>query len=132
MPLGTPLVHPRMLTSLSLFFPDFVSIYTPPVLMNAHGEVELGPDTEPGVPLTGHQAIPCNLSIDKGLNAMAGEERTANTTYTSQLNHCQLNGLYTDIREDMRAQINGVVYDIRGVVHSSIGSHTKLMLELRR
>lgn len=127
MPLTTNILHERLWQELGTFYPSVCCIRfrtTPSVSV-------LGA-TEAGFPvLQGHEFIACRISTRSGnTQEQASEVRTAESTYTSQTRHCGLDGYYPQIATEMVAVVDGVEYDIRGVVHDGTQVHTKLMLEL--
>lgn len=127
MPLTTNILHERLWQELGLFYPSVCSIRsrtTPSV--SPLGEAQAGFPT-----LTGHDYIACRLSTRSGnTQEQASEVRTADSTYTSEARHCGLDGYYPQITTEMVAVVDGVEYDIEGVVHDGTKAHTKLMLEL--
>lgn len=80
--------------------------------------------------LASHADISCNLAAAEAMGEQKSEMRRDTSTYDAKTRHCQLNGYYPLIGEGMRAVIDGVAYNIRGVVQSSAKVQTKLILEL--
>jgi hypothetical protein len=127
MPLTTAILHPRLFRSLPAFFSSLCTIRVKQAAtLNTIGEAE------PGWPIfEGHAAIPCNLAAKAGnTQEQQSEVRTSDSTYVSKDRHCMLDGYYPLIDETMAAEVDGVLYDIRGVVQQSVKQHTKLMLEV--
>lgn len=127
MPLTTAIVHPRRFTELARFFPSRCTILrrTDPVV-STFGEPQAGYPT-----LTGHELIPCSIATRAGnTQEQSSEKRTADSTFDAKTRHCNLDGYYPLIEEQMIAVVDGTEYDIRGVVHQSVQGQTKLMLEL--
>jgi hypothetical protein len=116
-----------MFTVLSGFLRSRCTILqrTEPIV-NAFGDQEAGYPVLPG-----HDSIACSLAAKSGnTQEQASEVRTNNGIFVAEARHCILDGYYPLIKPEMIAVVDGVNYDIRGVVHSSIKAHTKLMLEV--
>lgn len=129
MPLRNQLIDPRFFEKLgTTFWKHTCTIQTPPETFNEIGEPELAADAG-WVNLPGHDLISCNLAAQRALGEQQSEKRNAGSTYDAKTRHCQLNGYYPLITEGMRAVVDSVAYDIRGVVHSSAKVQTKLILE---
>jgi hypothetical protein len=127
MSLTSTILHPRLFRGLPAFFPSRCTIrLKQAATLNSIGEAE------PGWPeLAGHIAIPCNIAAKAGnTQEQQSEVRTSDITYVSKDRHCMLDGYYPLISEEMAAEVDGIMYDIRGVVQQSAREHTKLMLEL--
>lgn len=127
MPLTTNILHERLWQELGAFYPSWCRIlYRTTPSISPLGEMQAGFPT-----LAGHDYIACRLSAKAGnTQEQASEVRTAESTYTSAMRHCGLDGYYPQITDTMIAVVDGVEYDIRGVVHDGTKAHTKLMLEL--
>lgn len=127
MPLTSTILHPRLFRELPLSFRSRCTI----LLKQASTLNSIG-EAEPGWPeLAGHINIPCNIAAKAGnTQEQQSEVRTLDSTYVAKDRHCMLDGYYPLIDETMAAEVDGVMYDIRGVVQQSIQEHTKLMLEL--
>lgn len=127
MPLTSSIIHPRLFRELGLFYPSVCTIRVKQAsTLNSIGEAE------PGWPeLAGHVGIRCNIGTRAGnTQEQSSEVRISDSTYVSKDRHCSLDGYYPLIDETMAAEVDGVMYDIRGVVHQSVLKQTKLMLEV--
>lgn len=126
MPLRNQLIDPRLFEHLSTtFWRHTCTIQEASSTANEVGELE-----PTWSDLTGHTFISCNLAAAQAMGEQKSEQRRDNTTYDAKTRHCQLNGYYPLIGEGMRAVMDSVAYDIRGVVQSSAKVQTKLILEL--
>jgi hypothetical protein len=119
-----------MMRELRGFHPSFCTIWKLPdtLLQDSLGAVKRKWPDDYSV-MAGHDAIPCNLAADEGDKAALVEQRKIDTTYVSRPLYAQLDGYYPAIGEAMRAVIDTVTYDIKGVTHSSTLTLTRLALE---
>ena len=126
MPLTAAIAHPRLLGELRNMQRQYCSIFTlsSPPEVDSVGEVQQSwPDDY--VVLTGHDALRCTLAVDKD----ATEQRQPDSTYVAQQLLCLLDGRYPLITERMKARVDGVDYDIKGVSQQSTLAVTRLALE---
>lgn len=135
MPLGNALVDPRLFDQLRRkHFPSFCAIYNEVRQANSIGELIETPADAALIggqaPIAGMERIPCNISDSKGVRLGITEERLVDVTFTRTLRVVQLCGYFPTITERMRCSVDGVVYNIRGVDQSSVGSHTNLIVEV--
>lgn len=127
MPLGNPLIDPRMVPSLvPQMWRSECAVYDTDDAANAIGEVTR---IKQAAPVAGLERIRCNISQVLGQGADINEMRTPGSTFVAELRECQLDSYYGGIEEDMVAVVDGVQYDIRGVKQASVRSHTVLILE---
>lgn len=113
-----------MMRELQGFHPSSCRIEQATETQNSIGAI-----TRTWAVMAGHDAIPCNLAADEGDKAAFVEQRKIDTTYVSRPLYAQLDGYYPAIGEAMRAVIDTVTYDIRGVTHNSTLTLTRLALE---
>ena len=126
MPLRNQLIDPRLFESLgTTFWRHTCTIQQATQTANEVGELQ-----PTWANLADHVAISCNLAAQKAMSEQKSEQRRDDATYDAKTRHCQLNGYYPLIGEGMRAVVDSVTYDIRGVVTSSAKVQTKLILEL--
>lgn len=118
------LVSPNLLSSLTTFYPDTVTIQSATVARGAAGsEVKAWAD------VTGLVNIPCAiapLSVTRDTSTL--EVRAALQTYGVITHHMALQGLYTGIDNTMQAVSGGITYDITGVEHDSHSAMTRVWL----
>lgn len=131
---NTPLIHPKLFASLPKHFPSRCAIYAAVVATNSIGERILTPTDGALIggqaPLAGMESIPCAISDFITRRLESNETRTETSTYVEALQNVLLGGYYPLITEAMRASIDGVVYNIRGVTLSIVHSHTELTVEV--
>lgn len=127
MPLAnTTLIHPLQFERLeTTFWRHTCTIQQATNTANEVGELE-----PTWADLVGHTFISCNLAAKESMSEQTSEQRRDDSTYDAKTRHLQLNGYYPLIGEGMRAVVDSVAYDIRGVVHSSAKVQTKLIVEL--
>ncbi len=133
MPLAnSSVIHPRLFTSMPQFFPSLCSIYQYTPMRNPIGErIETPPDAAlPGTLKPFLEQIPCAVGDSQSLRRkQISEERTSDSTFEDLLIVIMLAGSFPSITTKMRAVADGIVYDIRAVSLSMIGSHTELIVE---
>lgn len=126
MPLRVQLIDPRLFEALgTTFWRHTCTIQAATSAANEVGELE-----HTWADLVGHTHISCNLAAAQAMGEQKSEQRRDDSTYDAKTRHCQLNGHYPLIGEGMRAVVDSVTYNIRGVVQSSAKVQTKLILEL--
>lgn len=137
MPLGTPIIHPRLFASLPLFHQQRVSVYRASGAMNQIGEREQ-PDRDsvmpPGELLI--ENVPCNSAPEREASE---EVRTLDTEYLMRRERCQIAGLYPILTADQKlyavvtgpSNPAGVLFAVVGVEQASSESHTVLRLEAK-
>jgi len=129
MPYPRTIIHPKLFTEMPQFFPSRCSIYPLVQVRNPLGELIATPPDEwldGAEPII--EDIPCIIA--DLARPVETEIRTPDSTYIAVARRLMLSGFYPEIDEHMRAVVDGVVYDIRGVDPSAVGSHTELVVEV--
>lgn len=84
-----------------------------------------------GLPVSGHLNIPCALGAFSKDTTTDNERRGPTVTEEFSRRICKLSGYYPAIVErQMRAVVDGVIYNIRGVESDSQHVSTRLYLEV--
>lgn len=117
------LVHPKMMASVSSFYPATCTIqeYTVTGRNDYNEEILVWADKP------GHVDIPCAVSPSGGQ-----EVKRDNMTYVVSTHRIALRGYYPEITEEMRVVSGGQVYDILLVEHDSLRQTTRLLCEVVR
>ena len=116
--MDSKLFHPDFLSSLNRFFSDECTIQEPLRELKESGHPDLGWDDL-------YVAIPCAFGKEEG-----AENRTEDYTFYRGRFRVILQGLYSDITGEMRAKINGVLYNILYPIHDYRLQKTSLVVEL--
>lgn len=126
--LTTAIFHPRLMRELKHLQKQRCSIFTlaDPPTQDSVGDVQqVWPDDYTVVP--GHDQLPCTLAVTPA--GKKNEERQSDSRYVSEQLACLLDGLYPLITEQMKARVDGVAYDIKGVSQQNTLAITRLALE---
>ncbi len=119
------MIHPRMLASLSQFYPSSCTIQRSVLSQDDYGE-----PTAVWSDLADHVDLACGVApISAGSPTGANEYRRADLTVTTATHHIALAGNYPTITPAMRAVVDGVAWNILGVEHDSHGVTTRLKVE---
>lgn len=118
-------IDPRLFDELQFhFYGHQWAIYSRSATTNDLGEQA---DTWTTVVSQGDR---CYLARYKGVQTEMDEHRRADVEgYQAPLWSCMLDGYHPEITGEMQANVDGVDYLIRGVVHVGIDTLTKLTLE---
>lgn len=115
------IIHPRMLSNLTNFYPSTCEIQSSTESRNALGEV-----TRTWSTLSGHGALPCAVST----TAKAGELRTEDQEYVEADFRIALRGHYPTVTEEHRAVVGALTYNILRVRHDQMSETTYLDCEV--
>lgn len=129
MSLSPFLIDPRMFTDLARdFYVSTCAIYTVATPLDSVG------DGVPAAPvlLANHGTIRCYVARQRGtIQGQQQEQRRPDIVAYDQIQqHVMLDAYYPLITTSMIAIVDGVTYDIRGVVPVGSKDLTKLILEL--
>lgn len=122
-----PLLSPAFSSALRVHYPSRCSIQ-----LVASGDTPSGQlVTAGGELVSGHINIPCALGAFSKDTTTDNEKRDARILEEFTRRMCKLNGYYpTIVERQMRAVVDGVIYNIRGVESDSAHVSTRLYLEV--
>lgn len=123
----TALLDPRFAENLKTRFPSWCTIMQVNATRNDFFELVDGTLT----PLVGHENLRCLKAFNQA-RATADEQevRTGRSTYDDQNPQLNLGAYFPGILTTHVARVDNVDYNIRGVVHNSTKTLTRLRLEL--
>lgn len=114
------IIHPRMLASLSKFYPSTCTIQQATEPQDAYGQPIAG-----WADVAGLANLPCSVAPFTGSPEMA-EYKRPDGTIEIITHHISIAGHYPTITNKMRAVVGGINYDIRAAETDSHGFTTRL------
>ena len=118
MPSIQPIMHERLLANLTAFYPSLCTIQEATYIVDTVGE----PQPTWADFLTD---IPCRISPAGG-----NETKRSDETYEVATHVINLAGYYVTITVPMRAEIDGVLYDILSIEHDGNHFTTRLRAQV--
>lgn len=116
------LVHPQMLNRLPQFYPSEATIES-----GVESRDSFGSPTLTWTVLANHRDIPCRISpLTVQTPTFTSEARLESLTYLTTTHHIALRGYFPEIEATMRAVIDDVAWDIKGVEHDGQNVTTRL------
>lgn len=124
-------LHPRVFSSaLRNIFVSRCTIWERPRTKDALGD-DANEADGPATILSGHAGIQCYVARRPGELADREETRRQDAIAINTLEQSvMLDGYYPLIQTTMQAEVDSVMYDIRGVTHNGVHEATKLSIEL--
>lgn len=114
------LIHPGMLGALPLFYPSKATIQQAVPSGGRFGDQTFTWSLVPNL-----LDIDCRIApLTVQTPTFANEARLENLTYLTTTHHVALRGWFPQIQETMRALIDDVAWDIKGVEHDGQASMT--------
>lgn len=118
----TPLVHPRLLSSLTPgFYPSLCTIQQATEIPDAWGQ-----PIASWANVAGLANLPCAIAPISAGSPERAERRRADGTIEEATHHIAIAGYYTAIANKMRAIVAGVAWDIIGAEVDSHAAMTRL------
>jgi hypothetical protein len=120
------LIHPQMLDRLPQFYPSEATIEEPTETRDSFGST-----SSTWATLASHSAIPCRVApLTVQTPTFSNEAKLEDLSYLTTTHHIALRGYFPLITPLMRAMVDGVAWDIKGVEHD--GQHVTTRLRVNR
>jgi hypothetical protein len=120
--MARPLTHPRLLDRLPNFYPEKATIQQATASGNSFGDQTLVWASVSGLVNLDCRVAPLTIQTP----TFANEARLEALTYHTTTHQIAMRGYYPEIQETMRALVDNVDWDIKGVEHDGQGVTTRL------